>query len=156
MTGSIAWSLALGLLLGSGLWLCFVRLPALRRVKFSDRISGQLRPAANPSGTRPGQVAAETPLGPLVKILWPVLKDLVTMLNRFNPAGGGIQRRLQRAGLVASVTEYRISQLTYAGAGLLLGSIFVVASAARGNFNGVLAITVLLIAGVAGFAFREW
>ncbi|MDN5755686.1 MAG: type II secretion system protein F, partial [Micrococcaceae bacterium] len=101
MTGSIAWSLALGLLLGSGLWLCFVRLPALRRVKFSDRISGQLRPAANPSGTRPGQVAAETPLGPLVKILWPVLKDLVTMLNRFNPAGGGIQRRLQRAGLVA-------------------------------------------------------
>ncbi|MDN5755774.1 MAG: type II secretion system F family protein [Micrococcaceae bacterium] len=57
---------------------------------------------------------------------------------------------------MASVTEYRISQLTYAGAGLLLGSIFVVASAARGNFNGVLAITVLLIAGVAGFAFREW
>lgn len=156
MTGSMAWGLALGLLLGAGLWLCFVRLPAMRRVKFSDRISGQLRQASQLSGARPGQVTSETPLGPLVKILWPVLKDLVSMLNRFNPAGGGLQRRLQRAGLEASVTEFRISQLTYAGAGLLLGSLFVVASAARGTFNGFFAFAVLSAAAVAGFGFREW
>lgn len=156
MTGSIAWGLALGLLLGAGLWLCFVRLPAMRRLQFSDRIAGQLRTASHLPGAHPGQVATETPLGPLVKILWPVLKDLVTMLNRFNPAGGGIQRRLQRAGLDMSVTEFRISQLTYSGGGLLLGSLLVVVSAARGNFNGFLALSLLLASAVAGFVFREW
>lgn len=128
----------------------------MRRVQFSDRIAGQLRTASQLPGPRTNEVATETPLGPLMKILWPVLKDLVTMLNRFNPAADGIQRRLQRAGMHMSVTEFRISQLTYAGAGLLIGSLLVAASAAKGNFNGFLSVVLLLAGAAAGFVFREW
>ncbi len=156
MSPGFAWGLALGLLLGAGLWLSFVRLPALRRVAFADRIAGQLRSGRDPSRARPGQVGAESPLGPLVKIMWPVLKDLVSMLNRFNPAGVGLQQRLQRAGLDVSITEFRISQLTYAGAGLLLGSLLIAASVAGGTFNGFLSIPILLVSALAGYIFREW
>ncbi|WP_417220572.1 type II secretion system F family protein [Arthrobacter sp.] len=156
MSAAIAWGLALGLLLGAGLWLVFVRLPAMRRVNFADRIAGQLRSGRERTGARVGQVAAESPLGPLVKIMWPVLKDLVSVLNRFNPASGGLQQRLKRAGLDMTVTEFRISQLTYAGGGLLIGSLLIAASVAGGTFNGVLSIAVLIFSAVAGYLFREW
>lgn len=156
MSAAIAWGLALGLLLGAGLWLTFVRLPALRRVTFANRIAGQLRSGREPMGGRTGQVAIESPLGPLVKIMWPVLKDLVSMINRFNPAGESLQRRLQRAGLQLSITEFRISQLTYAGGGLLVGSLLIAATVAGGTFNGLFSVVILGLSAVAGYAFREW
>ncbi|WP_372699374.1 type II secretion system F family protein [Arthrobacter sp. JSM 101049] len=156
MSSTLAWGLALGLLLGTGLWLSFVRLPAMRRVKFVDRVSGQLRTGRRPPGAQPGQLASESPLGPLVKIMWPVLKDLVSVLNRFNPAGGGLQRRLQRAGLEMTITEFRVSQLTYAGGGLLIGSLVIAASVAQGTFNGFLSIVILAVSATSGFILREW
>lgn len=156
MSSALAWGLALGLVLGAGLWLIFVRLPAMRRVRFVNRVAGQLRSGRRPPGTNPGQVASESPLGPFVKIMWPVLKDLVSMLNRFNPAGGGLQRRLQRAGLDMSITEFRVSQLTYAGGGLLVGSLVIAVSVAQGHFNGFLSAIVLAAAAASGLFLREW
>jgi len=91
-----------------------------------------------------------------MKIMWPVLKDLVSVLDRFNPAGGRLQRRLQRAGLDMSITEFRVSQLTYAGGGLLIGSLVVAASIAQGTFNGFLSTAVLGISAASGFILREW
>lgn len=156
MSNEIAWGLALGFGLGASLWLCFVRLPSMRRIHFADRIAGQLRVGRGMRSIAGGQVAAESPLGPLVKIMWPVLRDLVAALNRFNPASGGLERRLERAGLNLSITEFRISQLMYSGCGLLIGSLLVAASAAGGNFNGLLSILVLIASAVAGFVLRDW
>lgn len=156
MTTAAAWGVALGALLGSGLWLVLVRLPAMRKVHFSDRIAAQLRSGRTASRLLHGQASMESPFGPLAKIMWPVFKDLIHALNRFNPASESLTHRLTRAGLHLSITDFRVSQLLWSLGGLLLGGVLVAASAAGGTFNGMLAVLVLATSAVAGFLLREW
>lgn len=155
MSATLAWALALGLGIGSGLWVVLVRLPLMRRPSFSDRIAPQLR-SGRTSLRAPGAPSSLSPFGPMGRIFAPVLQDLVRHINRVNPMGDALDRRLKKAGLDIGVSDFRASQLIWAGVGFLLAGLFVGASAVGGTFNGPLAVVLLFGSAIGGFVLREW
>ena len=156
MSGGMAWGAVLGLGMGCGLWLAFVRLPVMRRLRFADRVAPQLRSGRPLPALGASQLAAESPLGPLGRIFGPVLADVVQRINRFNPSSGALEKRLGKAGLDLSVSDFRAEQLLWASGGLLVAGAFVTGSAVNGNFNAFLSLVLLAGLPLCGFALREW
>ena len=156
MSGTTAWSVALGIGVGCGLWVAFVRLPVMRQLSFVARLAPQLRPGV--AARRPGAGAPTSlsPFGPLGRIFEPVLNDVIASINRLNPLGDALERRLKKAGLSLSVADFRASQLLWAGVALILAGLFIVASAIGGNFNGFLALVLLFGSTLCGFVLRDW
>ena len=86
-------ALVLGLCLGSGLWLVLVRIPAMRPVTFSQRLAPHLRAGRSGSRILVEPLAAQTPFGPLGRIVGPVLADVARMSQRLNPSNEALARR---------------------------------------------------------------
>ncbi|WP_425862551.1 type II secretion system F family protein [Arthrobacter sp. TWP1-1] len=135
--------LGLGLLMGSGLWLTFVRIPAMRKTSFSQRVEPQLRSVASRSKLLDVDDSS-TLFGPLEKIFRLVLSDAVHRLGRFNVSVHGLSARLEQAGRNGSALEFRAVQLLCAGAGLMAGALFSLMLLWRGNINimGAVALTL--------------
>lgn len=140
--------------LGVGLWLAVVRLPFLRPQSFADRIAPQLRSTA--PGSRLLVPADVTPFGPLERVFRPVLTDLVTKLERLNPAASALQKRLDRAGNSMTVLEFRSSQLVFAGGGLLAGGAGAVWLATRGHISVPAVVVLSVAAGMLGYLMRDY
>lgn len=148
MNGHAAAVLASGLALGLGLWMVFVRLPAMRRPTFAERIEPQLRSVAS----RSGLLASEEPgalFGPLGRISRLLVSDAVARLGRFNISVKGLAGRLERAGRSQSPLEFRAVQLLWTGAAMVAGLAVSLALlwSGRANVMGGLALTAGLMLG---------
>lgn len=106
---------ALGLVLGFGLYLILVRLPAMRKVKLDDRLGPYVRDAVNPAGLDFTD-STFTPFPTLERILRPYFRSGATSLERVLGGGNAVRRRLQQAGLETTLEEFRVEQLIW-GAG---------------------------------------
>ncbi|RAN79457.1 type II secretion system protein F [Bacillus sp. SRB_336] len=98
----------------------FVRLPALRRPTFAERVEPQLRSVASRSGLL-AQEETGALFGPLGRILRLLVSDAVTRLGRANISVKGLAARLERAGRSESPLEFRAIQLLWTGAGMVVG-----------------------------------
>ncbi|MGG5751660.1 type II secretion system F family protein [Zafaria sp. Z1313] len=157
MSAPVAWAVFAGLALGGGLWLAFVRLPAMRQTSFADRVAPQLRSGRTDSRLLAGsQVGRESPFGPLGRIFAPILLDAVAWLNRINPLGESLDQRLKKAGLSIGAADFRAQQLVWAGLGFLASTAYLVFSAVAGRFNPALAVVLVVGATAGGFLLREW
>ncbi|PYI69228.1 type II secretion system protein F [Arthrobacter livingstonensis] len=148
MNGHGAAVLGAGLALGLGLWLVFVRLPAMRRPTFAERVEPQLRSVASRSGLLAVEDSAAL-FGPLGRIFRLLVSDAMVRLGRFNISVKGLAARLERAGRNESPLEFRAVQLLWTGAGLVIGlagSLFLVWSG-HVNVMGALALTAALMLG---------
>ncbi len=149
-------ALVLGLCLGSGLWLVLVRLPAMRPISFADRMAPHLRTGRTSSRTFGEPLAAQTPFGPLGRILGPALADLARFTHRLNPGNEALARRLARAGLSIGVLDFRAQQLLWSAALTLAGAGYIGLNLASGTFNPMLALVVLAFCGLGGYLLRDW
>ncbi|MFQ4147226.1 type II secretion system F family protein [Arthrobacter sp. LAPM80] len=143
MNAGLAAVVCVGVLLGAGLWLTFVRLPVMRKPSFAQRVEPQLRSVAS----RSRLLAAEetSPLfGPLERIFRLVLSDAVHRLDRFNISVHGLGARLEQAGRTETALEFKAIQFLCAGAGLMVGALFSLLLLWRGSINimGAMALTL--------------
>ncbi|MGA7206731.1 MAG: type II secretion system F family protein [Specibacter sp.] len=148
MNGHTGAGVATGLVLGLGLWLVLVRLPALRKPNFAQRVEPQLRSVAS----RSRLLAAEDSgalFGPLERIFRLFLADTVGRLGRFNISVKGLTARLEQAGRTESALEFRAVQLLWAGGGMVVGLLLslVLVSSHQANPMAGLALTVGLMLG---------
>ncbi|WP_247826567.1 type II secretion system F family protein [Arthrobacter antioxidans] len=155
MTPALALAMLCGLLLGTGLWLVVVRLPAMRATTLTQRIAPQLRAVDLRSrllADAPGNV---TPFGPLERIVRPLLADAVAWSHRFNPAAATLERRLAQAGRAQTAADFRAQQLLWAAGGLAASTLVTVLLAASGSVNVPLAVVIVLACAVLGFVGRD-
>ena len=143
-----------GLALGASAWFAALRLPPLRPVTFSERISPQLRTGGHGSRLLALPEGDLTPFGPLERILRPALHLAVKRLNRLNPVTRDLERRLERAGRKTSVLDFRAEQVLWTGGGFLTGGTITVwlASIDKTGVTGVIVGTIL--GAVLGFVLR--
>ncbi|PYI39786.1 type II secretion system protein F [Arthrobacter psychrolactophilus] len=147
--------LGLGLLMGSGLWLSFVRLPALRKTSFTQRIEPQLRSTVRRSKLLEAEDSG-TLFGPLEKIFRLVLSDAVHRLGRFNVSVHGLSGRLEQAGKSATALEFRATQFLCAGFGLMIGALGSLFLLWRGNINIMGAVPLTLGPMVLGYIVCDY
>lgn len=155
MSQHLAAMIAVGLLLGTGLWLCFVRLPIMRQPSFAQRVEPQLRSLDSRSrlldGDGPG-----TLFGPLERIFRLVLSDSVQRLGRFNISVHGLGARLEQAGRSESALEFRAVQFLCAAGGLAVGALVSVLLLWQGSINFMGAVTMTLGPMVAGYLLYDY
>jgi tight adherence protein C len=145
-----------GIVLGTGLWLVVVRLPAMRPPTLTQRVAPQLRAVDSRSRLLSESPANVTPFGPLERILRPLLADAVSWSHRFNPAAATLTRRLTQAGRGQTITDFRAQQLLWAAGGLAGSTLVMVLLAASGSANVPLAVVIILACAVMGFVGRDY
>lgn len=156
MTPPLALAILCGLMLGAGLWLVVVRIPAMRAITLTQRIAPQLRAVDLRSrllADAPGNV---TPFGPLERIIRPLLADAVAWSHRFNPAAATLARRLAQAGRAQTPADFRAQQLLWAAGGLAASTLAMVFLAASGSVAVPFAVLIVLGCAVLGFVGRDY
>ena len=155
MTGTLLTALALGALLGTGLCLLALRLPAFARTRLVERIAPALAdvsPEAREFVNRRRRTSV-TALGALAE---PVLLLMRRILGAVLGGGEEVGRRLRRAGSSTSVERFRTEQAAWsllgAAGGVLLGLV-----ALRSGQQGWLAVIVAPALGaMVGAGARDW
>ncbi|MET4003320.1 tight adherence protein C [Arthrobacter sp. UYCu511] len=155
MTGQLLLVTGVGLALGAGLWLTLVRLPAMRRPSFAQRVEPQLLTASRRS--RLLEKEEQVPLfGPLERIARLVLKDAVQRLGRSNISVHGLSARLAQAGRQESALEFRAAQLIVAGVGLLLGVLLALFLLWQGRLNLLGAVVLSVGPMMGGYVLYDY
>lgn len=127
----------IGLAGGIGAWLVVLRLLA-RRPSLDDRLGPYLRPAARPDPT-----AAHTPFPVLERLLAPVMRDAVRLVERLGSPAADIEHRLARAGRDTGLAEFRAEQVVAAALGTAAGLAGALALVAGRGLNQVAAVAVV-------------
>ena len=147
--------ICVGLVLGAGLWLCFIRLPAMRRLSFAQRVEPQLRSVASRSKLLDDD-APPALFGPLERIFKLVLSDAVHSLGRFNISVHGLSTRLEQAGRGESALEFRAVQLLCAAAGLMAGVLVSLFFLWNNSINIMGAVALSLGPMLAGYLMYDY
>lgn len=155
MNGHLLMVAGVGLVLGAGLWLILVRLPAMRQPSFTQRVEPQLLSAASHSrlldNEGPGPL-----FGPLERIARLVMKDAVQRLGRINISVHGLSARLAQAGRQETALEFRAAQLLFAGAGLVAGVLFSLFLLWQVNLNLMGAVFLTLGPMLGGYLLYDY
>ncbi|MFV0285524.1 MAG: pilus assembly protein TadB, partial [Demequina sp.] len=135
-----------GALLGSGV-LLVVSWVRARRPSLGDRIAPYVR-ASTAEEIRRRSVTV-TPLPTLERLLAPVLRDGVRLLERYGSPADQVRRRLRRAGSATTVEQFRAQQVMAALGALVVAVAFALMLAAtRGT--SIVPLVVMVAAVVVG------
>lgn len=156
MSTTTAFAVLCGLLLGSGWWLIFVRLPFMRTLTFAERIEPQLKSRNLESRLLRPPTHNLTPFGPMERILRPIVRDAITSMSRFNVGSVALGKRLSRAGSPKSIVDFRAEQLLWASAGFFLSLLVVGSGAVAGQFSPALALISVVGSALGGYLLRDY
>jgi tight adherence protein C len=147
----------LGLAAAFGVLVAVRGSPLLRHVRLADRLAPYLGDAVTPSGllARPAVTAAPFPV--TRRLLGPVLREAVALLDRLVGGSTSVRRRLRGLGARASPEEFRLEQVVCGLCGMLLAAVLALAgSRLRGAIDPVLVTLVALGGLLAGVLARDW
>ena len=155
MTGMPWWTgAACGALLGLGLALVLLRLPAARQPGLQERLAPYLRDAAPPSGLLVRQGAQRSPLAALAA---PIVSALAGWVDRVLGGTSSVRRRLQRAGRSPEAESFRAEQVVWGAVGGLIGlGLGVVAILTRGAAVLTVVMLVLMAVALGVIARDQW
>jgi len=155
VTSALAWAVACGLGIGTGLWMLVSLTPRLSRPRLVDRVAPyvlDVSPAAR-------ELLARRPANPL-PVLGFVFAPVVDALRRGLGAvlGGSdaTARRLRQAGSALTVEHFRSRQLVWGAVGTALG-VLAAAAASRASALPTLAqLAIVLVFAAGGIALRDY
>lgn len=134
-------------------------LPAQRRPSLDDRIAPYVGDRFR-AGRQPTHATAAiplmTPFPTLERIVRPYLADASSTLERILGTGASVRRRLDRAGSLATVHEFRVSQLLWGAAGGAVGLVLGASIVAQGGRSPVLMVIIFVAAIVAGLVACDY
>ncbi|MEA5456034.1 type II secretion system F family protein [Sinomonas sp. JGH33] len=156
MSGITGLAALAGAALGLGLWLVYVRLPAMRRITFADRVAPQLRSVDASSRLLRDIPGPVLPFGPLERIARPMLREAVAVLSRFNLGSSALSKRLAESGSPKTPFDFRAEQLVWSGVGFAASTAVAVWLALSGRLNILTGVLMVLGAAVAGFVARDY
>jgi tight adherence protein C len=144
---------AVGALAGLGLWLIAWRLSA-RRPRLDARLAPYLRLPATTSALLRLPVV-HSPFPTIERLVAPVMRDAVALVERFGSPTAELQRRLVRAGRAETVEQFRAEQVVAAVLGTAVGLFLALALVTGRDLPPVGAILVVLVAAITGLVSRD-
>lgn len=148
-------AVALGAVLGLGLWLVAASTPRLGRARLVERVapyitdfSAEARAMRSRPDADPGSV--------LGMLLLPAVRRLRALLSAGLGGNDTIARRLRQAGADPSVERFRGEQLAWAGLAFALGAGFALFAPSFAAMPPIVRTAVPVFAAVAGAVARDW
>lgn len=153
--GTVVAGALLGLVLGTGLALIAGRLPWLRQRDLAARIDPYLRrssasallDSAGPRGR--SRVVLEALLGP-------VAVRAIGVLECLTGGADQLERRLRMAGRRSSVDSFRIEQVVFGAAGLVLGLAAGLAAVGIRGASPLVGLVIVVLGTVSGILLRDY
>jgi tight adherence protein C len=118
--------------------------PPMRRPRLADRLAPYLRDAPRASRLL-DDGRTVTPFPTVERLVGPLLRDLAGIVDRWVGGTASVRRRLDQTGRDITVEHFRIEQVVWGAAGLLIGLALAVLSAARGSHASPIAFAVLAV-----------
>ena len=134
----------IGLVLALGVCLVVAWSPPARRPSLDDRLAPYLRDAPRPSRLLAAPDTL-TPFPTVERLLGPVLRDLMRVLDQWFRDMVSLRHRLVQAGRGMTVEEFRAEQVVWGAFGLLAGLVVSVLALASGGGPPAPALLVLCV-----------
>ncbi len=153
--GTVLTGAGIGLLLGVGLVLVLGALPWFRPRDLEARVAPYLRRSHTTSlfsAPRPASRARTV----LENLLGPVAVRTLTLLERLTGGPEQLERRLRLAGRRTSTDSFRIEQVVFAVAGLLLGLAVAVSAIALRGTSPLVGAFLVGLGAVSGVLLRDY
>ena len=154
MTSAMSWAMFAGLTLGFGLWCLVSLVPVLNRPRLMHRVAPHVVDVS--AGAR--ELLARRAVNPL-PVLGTLVGPLVERLQRMLGAALGgteeIQRRLRQSGSTVTVEGFRARQLTWAAAGVAIGTGVSFAAARMQGLAFAGQVAVVVGCGVGGIVLAD-
>src|SRR5699024_11163899 len=155
LTSTMIAGVLLGLLLGTGLTLLVWQLPWLRPRDLAARVDPYLRRSpssslfAAPSSAGRARTVLENLMGP-------VAQRGMSVLERLTGGPEQLERRLRLAGRRTSIDSFRVEQVVFGAAGLVLGVLAAIAAVGRRDSSVLLGLVLVVLGAVCGVLLRDY
>ncbi|GMA32042.1 type II secretion system F family protein [Litorihabitans aurantiacus] len=152
---------AVGALVGAGLAtgaLCVVGAWHAARPTLEDRVAPYVvsRPATSSLLAAPPRTASRAGTSVARALATPVVTDLTRLLEHLGSSSASIRSRLALLPERGGVEGFRVEQVLWAAAGLLLGLLVAVPLAAARGLQPLPVAVLVLLGGVGGALLRDW
>jgi tight adherence protein C len=107
------WGALLGATTAGGLLVVVSRLQVIRRPRVAVRVLPYVRDLPEVGRTPGLAVVSSSPVGAARGVFGPVLRSLAAAVERVLGGAASVRRRLDRAGLATTVSEFRVEQVLW-------------------------------------------
>ena len=157
MNGAWLAGAGLGLVAAAGVIVAVRATPPMRPVRLADRLAPYLGDTPPPSKLLARPSATSAPFTVARRLFGPALGEAVAFLDRIVGGSASVRRRLNGLGARSSLEEFRIEQVVWGAAGLLLGALLTLAGGLlRGGIDPVLVVLASLAGPLLGVLGRDW
>jgi tight adherence protein C len=157
MSGGWLAGAGLGLLAAAGIVLAVRASPAMRPVRLVDRLAPYLGDTPPPSRLLARPSATSAPFAVARRLFGPVLAELVSVVDRAVGGSTSVRRRLNGLGARTTIEEFRIEQVVWGVAGMVLAAVLTIgAGLLRGGVDVVLVVLIAFGGLLAGVLGRDW
>jgi tight adherence protein C len=148
----------LGVFLALGVLVTVRAAPPMRPVRLAERLSPYLADTPSPSRLLIRPAATSVPFAVARRLVGPLLREGVGLLDRAVGGSASVRRRLSGMGASTELEQFRIEQVVWGAAGLSLGALGSVAGGlAAGRGADPMMIILLALGGlVGGVLGRDW
>ncbi len=147
----------LGALAALGVIIAVRAAPPLRPIRLVDRVAPYLGDTPRPSRLLAQPSATATPFVVARRIFGPVLGELVGVVDKAVGGATSVRRRLNGLGSRLTVEDFRIEQVVWGVAAMLVSGLVVgFGGWARGGVDPVLVAAIALAGLVGGVLGRDW
>jgi tight adherence protein C len=156
---SSAWwvGAGLGVVAAGGLIVAVRATPPMRPVRLADRIAPYLGDTPPPSKLLARPSVTSAPFTVARRLFGPVLGEVVAFVDRVVGGTVSVRRRLNGLGARTTVEEFRIEQVVWGAAGMVLAALVTIVGALlRGGVDAVLVVLAAIAGLLAGVLGRDW
>lgn len=151
----IGWAIALGLILGLGLWSLVMAVPAFSRPSLADRVA-PLVIDVSPEAREHANRRERNPLPVIGSLFSPVVVALQNLIGQVLGGNDTVRLRLRQAGKDTTVDEFRAKQAVWGILGGLTGLVLTGALfASRGGVN-IAQVALPVVGLVFGVLLCDW
>ena len=144
-----------GLLGSTGLLVAVAAAPPLRRPRLEQRLAPYVRDTVRPSRLL-SRARPTTAFAAVERLVAPVLVDIAGLVDRAVGGTPSVRRRLDRCGSEMTVEQFRMEQVVWGAAGLLVGFGLGVTASIHARHASALAVLLLTTAcALAGGLARD-
>lgn len=131
--------------------------PPMRPVRLADRIAPYLADTAPPSRLLARPTATSAPFTVARRLFGPALRDATRTVDRLVGGSASVRRRLAGLGSDLRVEDFRLEQVVWGAAAMLLGAVLAIGLGLLGaGVDVVLVVAVALGGLVTGVLGRDW
>jgi tight adherence protein C len=147
----------IGLAFAAGVLLAVLWSPPVRRPRLADRLGPYVADTPRPSTLLAGSAGRVTSLGAAGRLLQPLLEDAARLVERVIGGSRAVRRRLTALGTTQTVEDFRVEQVIWGVAGVVVGVLTGLGLSAVTGRVSVVALLLLVISGAAGGVLgRDW